>query len=99
MILAFIGQTLAGLGSGFNTVGSLALISCHYKDQREQVIGMIETSMMMGCLLGPILGAGLYSIGGYIGPFYSFATAIFVLYIFLVIPMLRELDKKEEILK
>jgi hypothetical protein len=60
---------------------------------------MLETSMMLGCLIGPVLGAGMYSVGGYLGPFYAFAITNLIVYGYLVTPMLNELSIKEEILK
>jgi hypothetical protein len=60
---------------------------------------MLETSMMLGCLIGPVLGAAMYSIGGYLGPFYAFALMNLFVYIFLVLPMLKDLSVKEERLK
>ena len=80
-------------------MGCLALLTCHYKNDREKVIGMLETSMMIGMLLGPVLGAGMYSIGGYLGPFYFFAVTNLLVYIYMVIPMIKDLNKKEEEVK
>ena len=63
------------------------------------MVGMLESSMMLGCLIGPVLGALMYSVGGYLGPFYAFALTNMIVYVCLVIPMLNELSVKEEILK
>lgn len=57
-----------------NSTASFAIISQHYKDEREKMIGMMESSSGVGLLLGPFFGAIFYKIGGYILPF--FATGI-----------------------
>jgi hypothetical protein len=36
-----------------------------------KAIGMLEASSGIGLLLGPFFGAMLYSIGGYLLPFFS----------------------------
>jgi len=41
---------------------------------------MMESSSGIGLLLGPFFGAVLYSIGGYILPFFATAGMYFALY-------------------
>ena len=47
------------------------------------MVGYIEAVTGVGLILGPLLGSGLYSIGGYIFIFYSFGS-IFLLFSFFV---------------
>ena len=53
-----------------NSTASIAIIAAHYKHEREKTIGMLESSSGVGLLLGPFFGAILYSIGGYLLPFF-----------------------------
>ena len=53
-----------------NSTGAIAIIAAHYKNDREQTIGMMESSAGVGLLLGPFIGAIFYSIGGYLLPFF-----------------------------
>jgi MFS family permease len=66
---SFMWKFLCGLGAGINSTSSFAIISRHYKNDRERTIGMMESSSGVGLLLGPFFGAILYEIGGYMLPF------------------------------
>ena len=68
---SFLWKILCGLGSGLNSTASMAIIATHYRHDRERTIGLMESSSGLGLLLGPIFGAILYSIGGYMLPFVS----------------------------
>ena len=63
---------IGGLGSGMNSVASLALIVSNSKDsEKEMNIGMIEMATGIGFLVGPMWGSFMYSIGGFSLPFGS----------------------------
>jgi MFS family permease len=49
----------------------MAIIAALYKKDRERMIGMMESASGIGLLLGPFFGAILYSIGGYMLPFFA----------------------------
>ena len=67
-----------------------------YKEDRERFIGYIESSAGMGLLLGPLMGAGLYSVGGYMLPFAILALSYFVMYplIMVVLFKLRKFENE-----
>lgn len=69
VLFSFMWKFMCGLGSGINSTASFAIIASHYKDSREQTIGMMESASGIGLLLGPVFGSILYSIGGYVLPF------------------------------
>ena len=69
VVFSFIWKFLCGLGSGLNSTASFAIIASHYKEDREKMIGMMESSSGIGLLLGPFFGAIFYKIGGYMLPF------------------------------
>ena len=72
LILSFICQMIGGLGSGMNSVASLAQIVSNSKDsEKEMNIGMIEMATGIGFLVGPMWGSFMYSIGGFSLPFGS----------------------------
>lgn len=62
---------MCGLGAGINSCSSFAIVATHYKSDRERMIGMMESSSGVGLLMGPFLGAILYSVGGYVLPFFA----------------------------
>ena len=81
--LAFVAQVCGGMGAGLNSTASLAVLNSHYPEQREDIMGYFEAAVGLGFLLGPLIGAGLYSLGGFTVPFYGLS----LLYI-LLMPLL-----------
>lgn len=72
LLLSFAAQALGGFGAGANSTAIMAIISSFEKHEREQYIGWIEAATGVGLLFGPLLGALLYGIGGYVMPFATF---------------------------
>ena len=61
LILSFAWQIIGGLGSGNNSVASMAMVIADAdKNEREQHIGLIETATGIGFLLGPLWGSLMY---------------------------------------
>lgn len=51
---------MCGLGAGMNSTSTMAIVTSHYKNEREKMIGLLESSSGVGLLLGPFFGAILY---------------------------------------
>ena len=79
LTLAFGAQICGGLGAGLNSTTSLAVLTSQYPGEREKIMGLFEASTGLGFLFGPLIGAGLYSIGGYIMPFYGLSLVYIAL--------------------
>jgi MFS family permease len=74
---SFTFQMIGGLGSGMNSVATLALIvSTSKESEREMNIGMIEMATGIGFLIGPMWGSLMYQIGGFTLPFGSMGKEI-----------------------
>jgi MFS family permease len=58
----------------------MAIITSLFAEQKELYIGILEAGVGIGLLLGPLLGAFLYSIGGFILPFWTVAGICLALY-------------------
>ena len=80
LTISFIAQSLGGLGCGANNTAVMAMLSGLKNDEREKAIGLLEVSNGIGILCGPLLGALLYSIGGYHFPFMVFAFLYLLMY-------------------
>lgn len=72
LILSFIAQGLGGIGGGANLTSSMAILSSFEGQEREIYIGWIEAANGIGLLFGPLIGAFLFSMGGYKTPFFTF---------------------------
>ena len=83
---------LGGFGAGANSTASMAILSSFDANEREQNIGYIEAANGVGLLFGPLLGALLYTIGGYIMPFATF-TAIYLIALPYIIIVLNKSKK------
>lgn len=71
---------IGGLGSGMNSVATLAIIVSHASDsEREMNIGMIEMATGIGFLIGPVWGSLMYQMGGFTLPFGSMGKFLSVL--------------------
>jgi len=80
IFLAFLAQTLGGIGAGFNSTCGLAIITSCFPDDRETNLAIMAAGVGIGMLLGPLFGAVLYTIGGYILPFWFVAFLCMALY-------------------
>lgn len=82
---------MCGIGAGLNSTSAMAIVATHYKQEREKMIGLMESSAGVGLLMGPVVGSILYSIGGYILPFFSvgmyilFSNLIFSSFLFILV--------------
>jgi MFS family permease len=77
--ISFIAQFFGGLGAGANSTAIMAIISSFKGAERDMYIGLIEAAFGCGLMFGPLLGAVMYSYGGYQTPFITFTF----LYVFM----------------
>ena len=66
----------------------MAIISTKYRDNVGQVFGLQQTLTGISMIIGPVLGALLYIIGGFSFIFYSFSAVFFsgIVFIYFVLP-------------
>ena len=69
--MSFVWKFTCGVGAGINSTASFAIISIHYKEDREKTIGMLESAAGIGLLIGPLFGGALFEIGGFTLPFFA----------------------------
>ena len=78
--ISIIGQIFGGTGTGFICTISFAIISSFDQSEREKIIGYYEGAYGLGLLIGPILGALLYELGGFSLPFLFFGCFYLIFY-------------------
>ena len=84
-----------GLGAGANSTASMAILSSFPTEERDIYIGWIEACTGLGLLFGPLIGAGLYSFGGYALPFLFFSGFYFISYPYICFVLFRSRRFKE----
>ena len=47
------------------------MITTYYPESKGKLIGILEAGVGVGLLLGPLIGSGLYELGGYSCPFFT----------------------------
>ena len=72
MQISILAQFMSGIGQGFNSTAAMAILSSYESNDRSQYIGWMEASGGIGMLFGPLMGAFLYSQGGFMLPFLTF---------------------------
>ena len=58
-------------------------------------MGLLEAATGLGFLFGPLIGSGLYSIGGYLLSFYGL-SAIYIVFLPLIIYVAGLVEEKEK---
>ena len=69
--MAFAAQVCGGMGAGAISTTIIAVLTSLYPEQREDIMGYFEAAVGLGFLMGPLIGAGLYALGGYTLPFFG----------------------------
>lgn len=67
--LLLLGRLFQGAASAASWTAGLALIADNYPAERVEMMGLALMGSTAGSLLGPIIGGGLYAVGGYGLPF------------------------------
>lgn len=105
IIIAIVSRFFQGCGRSAYSTATFSSISVIYPTTMQKKIGYTESVSGLGMMLGPLLGSGLYSLGGYPAPFFCFAV-IFLLMFPVTIHNLnklkildKEVSKKQRILK
>jgi len=80
---------LGGIGAGLNSTCAIAIIISFFPEEKELYIGILEAGVGVGMLVGPLIGAFLYQLGGHVLPFWTVAGICIALY-----PMLNYTNNK-----
>ena len=71
--VAMVVRFLQGAGRSFYATSSYAIVPILYPDSVQSKIGGLEALTGLGFMVGPFIGAGLFELGGYVAPFFTFA--------------------------
>mmetsp|Transcript_31379 Transcript_31379/g.41566 ORF Transcript_31379/g.41566 Transcript_31379/m.41566 type:complete len:197 (-) Transcript_31379:1140-1730(-) len=90
--VALFAQAMGGFGAGCNTTVCFSIITSHFPDEKQKLIGILEAGIGVGILVGPMLGALLNEFGGYSCPFWTLG-AIYLMMFPLIGRMMRPLGR------
>jgi MFS family permease len=80
--LLFILRVIQGLAAGTSTIGLIIVSSSSPKEMISSNIGLFQTSITLGQLLGPLLGSLAAATFGYKGGFIAASCVVFSSFIF-----------------
>ena len=89
LVLSYVAQVLGGFGAGANQTACMAILSGFESEEREEYIGYIEAANGLGLLFGPLMGAFLFTLGGFTLPFLTFAGLYFLAYPYIWVSLNR----------
>lgn len=64
--ISFAARILQGIGFTLIQVTCLSIAATFYPKHRARLIGLLEAAAGGGMMLGPLIGTGLFTIGGYV---------------------------------
>jgi MFS family permease len=80
VILSSVTRLIQGIGAVAFGSSAYAIMAMLFPNDLDLKIGLVETAAGMGLMFGPLIGAGLHHLGGYILPF----TVMSALFLFIV---------------
>jgi len=91
-------RMLLGLSTGSSTIGLIIVSSSSPKERVAADIGLFQSSMTLGQLLGPLLGSLAAALLGYRGAFVSASAIVFAstLFCYLYVTDVPRLPKQEK---
>jgi len=98
IVLSFFTRVLQGAANIGICVTIYTVAGNFYTQNRNLMIGLLEAAAGLGMMLGPLIGTGLYAIGGYNFMFYSFGS-LFLIIVFVfpyVLPKMLDLHTDDD---
>lgn len=77
--VSLIARMMSGFGDGMIAVAVPAIIVIEFTDDTEFYLGLCNTSLGIGLMLGPVIGVLVYRVLSYASTFYFFAALILVI--------------------
>jgi MFS family permease len=95
MILAFASNICGGIGVGLNSTSIISILTTHYRENVQTMVAYSVGTDAMARIFAPIIGSGLYAVGGYLASFYAVSLFNLFFYFLLVSPVLVLIKCKE----
>ena len=92
--ISLIARMVSGFGDGMMAVAVPAIIVIEFTDDTEFYLGLCNTSLGVGLMLGPVIGVFVYSVLSYANTFYFFSALILLVGNVSVSLVPKRLDEK-----
>jgi len=92
--LSLLNRFLQGLSSSLIQTSLYSICTNFFPDNKDAMVGYIEAVTGVGLILGPILGSGLFALGGYKFIFFGFGGTFIFLSLFIKLAFGSFVDKK-----
>jgi MFS family permease len=73
LTVVILSRILQGLASSLIQTTCFSISGKLYKDQQTKVISLLEMSVGLGLTSAPVMGSLIFSLGGYMAPFFFYA--------------------------
>ena len=83
VVVGLFSRFLQGAGAAGLGTSIVAVISVTHRENLSTIFGIQQTLTGVSLIIGPLLGGGLYAIGGFSFIFYVFAVGFFISVAFL----------------
>lgn len=93
---ALVLRTSQGLSSGLIQTTSYAIVSILYPDGQQKYLGILEASMGLGLVVGPVIGSILYTFVEFQGTFYSIGCIFLISVVILIWAIPQTVNKTDE---
>lgn len=91
--LLFVFRIIQGVATVLIQVTCLSIVSTFYTSNRQLMLGLLSAMDGTGMMLGPLIGTGLFAIGGYDFMLISFGAVFIILGILSPFLLPKVLDK------
>ncbi|CAI2368513.1 unnamed protein product [Moneuplotes crassus] len=81
VLMLLASRFLQGFASSMIQTTCYAIISACYDEDKQKYLGYFEGAQGLGCMIGPAIGAILYSICGFNGTFYFLGISLVLMYV------------------
>jgi DHA1 family multidrug resistance protein-like MFS transporter len=81
--LALLNRFLQGFASSLIQTTMYSISTNFFPDHKDAMVGYIEAVTGVGLIMGPLIGSGLYALGGYLFIFYAFGS-LFIVFSFFI---------------
>lgn len=83
--VCLLSRFFQGVGGSGIATSIVAIFSTSYRERLEEIFGIQQSLTGVSLIIGPIIGMGLYVLGGFSFMFYCFTCVFFIGFVYLLV--------------